>query len=110
MFLASRLRNHGFLNFYAAAIKLRFANPQMEAILAKDHFVSVLREEYTALAPPERKKKIRELVAESKDNEKFIRSEFPDFFAEAFPLLSRSHGAGRKLVSNSRRALAAKRR
>jgi len=79
--------------------------------VAKDHFVVALREQYEALAPSDRKKKIRELVAESKDNEKFIRQQFPEFFAEAFTASNRSKNrAGRRSVSSARSGLAAKRR
>jgi hypothetical protein len=49
-----------------------------------DCFVLRLREAYAALAPADRKRKIRELVAESAENEKFIRAQFPEFFVEAF--------------------------
>jgi hypothetical protein len=75
----------------------------------QDHFVSVLRREYAALSPSARKRKIRELVSESQENEKFIRENFPKFFAEAFAA-DRSNGAGRKSVSDSQPELAAKRR
>ena len=78
--------------------------------MSTDYFVSVLREQYMALGPSERKKKIRELVAESGDNEAFIREQFPDFFAEAFPSSSGSNGAVRKSVSDVRPELVAKRR
>jgi hypothetical protein len=52
--------------------------------MSKDHFVSALRRDYAALAPSDRKQKIRELVSESQENEKFIRENFPMFFVEAF--------------------------
>jgi hypothetical protein len=60
---------------------------ELEAAVAKsDYFVSRLCEEYAALAPADRKRKIRELLAESVENEKFIRAQFPEFFVEAFPI------------------------
>ncbi|MGB2640093.1 MAG: hypothetical protein WAN32_14175, partial [Candidatus Acidiferrum sp.] len=62
-----------------------------------------------ALTPSDRKQKIRELVSESRDNEKFIRENFPKFFAEAFAE-GGSNGAERKSVSNVQPELAAKRR
>ncbi|MHB8502665.1 MAG: hypothetical protein ACYDCG_07750 [Candidatus Acidiferrales bacterium] len=77
--------------------------------MPKDHFVSVLRREYAALRPSDRKQKIRELVAESPENEKFIRENFPKFFVEAFAE-HRSNGAGQKSVSNAQPELVAKRR
>ncbi len=76
--------------------------------MSKDHFVSALRREYTALNPSDRKQKIRELVSESRENEKFIRENFPKFFAEAFAE-SGSNGAGQKSVSDAQPELAAKR-
>jgi len=51
-----------------------------------DYFVAELRKSYNAMEPTVRSQKIRELVAESKDMEKFIRERFPEFLAEAFPL------------------------
>lgn len=77
--------------------------------MPEDHFVSVLRREYAALNASDRKQKIRELVSESRENEKFIREHFPKFFAEAFAE-DVSNGAGRKSVSNAQPELAAKRR
>jgi hypothetical protein len=52
--------------------------------MSKDHFVATLRREYAVLTPSDRKQKIRELVSESPENEKFIRDNFPKFFAEAY--------------------------
>lgn len=77
--------------------------------MSKDHFVSVLRQEYAALSPSDRQQKIRELVSESPENEKFIRENFPKFFAEAFAQ-DGSNGAGQKSVSNAQPELTAKRR
>jgi hypothetical protein len=77
--------------------------------MSRDHFVSVLLREYAALSPLDRRQKIRELVSESAVNEKFIRKNFPKFFAEAFAE-NGSNGAGQKSVSNSQPELAAKRR
>jgi hypothetical protein len=77
--------------------------------MSKDHFISVLCREYAALNPSDRKQKIRELVSESRENEKFIRENFPKFFAEAFAE-DGSNGAGQKSVSNAQPELAAKRR
>lgn len=77
--------------------------------MSTDHFVSALRREYAALAPSDRKQKIRDLVSESSENEKFIRENFPKFFAEAFAE-NGSNGAGQKSVSNVQPELAAKRR
>jgi hypothetical protein len=82
-----------------------------EGNVSEDHFVSELRKEYAALEPGDRKKKIRELVAESKDNKQFILASFPDFFSEAFPVSKNgSNRVGRKSVSSVRSAQAAKRR
>jgi hypothetical protein len=53
--------------------------------VSKDYFVSVLHDKYSAVAPAVRVRMIRELVAESRENEAFIRQSFPDFYAEAFP-------------------------
>jgi len=77
--------------------------------MPNDHFVAALRREYAALTPSDRKQKIRELVSESPENEKFIRENFPKFFAEAFAE-NGPNGAGQKSVSNSQPELAAKRR
>jgi hypothetical protein len=77
--------------------------------MSEDHFVSALRREYAGLNPSDRKKKIRELVSESQENAKFIRENFPKFFAEAFAE-DGSNGAGQTSVSNSRPELAVKRR
>ena len=57
--------------------------------MSKDYFVSVLRDKYSALPPAQRVRMIRELVGESRENEKFIRENFPDFYAEAFPAASK---------------------
>ena len=64
----------------------------MRKTVVADHFISQLRKGYEALKPAERVKKIRELVAESPDNAKFIQAEFPDFFREAFPPSSSNEG------------------
>jgi hypothetical protein len=77
--------------------------------MSNDHFVATLRREYAALTPSDRAQKIRELVSESPENEKFIRDNFPKFFAEAFAEKG-SNGAGQKSVSNAQPELAAKRR
>ena len=69
--------------------------------MSKDHFVSVLHREYAALSPSDRQQKIRELVSESAESEKFIRENFPKFLAEAFAELG-SNGAGQKSVLSSR--------
>ena len=53
--------------------------------MSKDYFVSVLHDKYSALAPSDRVRMIRELVAESQENAAFIRQNFSDFYAEAFP-------------------------
>lgn len=71
----------------------------------EDHFISALREAYAALDPEDRKQKIVELLAESEDNEKFIREYFPEFLEEAFP--SRPVAA-RKWESSARTGLCAK--
>lgn len=75
-----------------------------------DYFVSVLREQYLLLEPSVRKEKIRELVRESKENEKFIREQFPDLFSEAFPSSERLTAAGLPSVPDAPPELAAKRR
>ena len=77
--------------------------------MPQDHFVSVLRREYGALSPSDRKRKIRELVSESQENEKFIREHFPKCFAEAFAQTG-SNEVERKSVSDSQPELTAKRR
>lgn len=74
--------------------------------MTETHLVAALRKGYAALAPADRKQKIRELVAESEDNRKFIRKFFPNFYAEAFP--SRSRGAARTWEAGSRRGRLAK--
>ncbi len=76
--------------------------------MSQDYFVSVLRERYAAMNPSERQRKIRKLVSESKENEKFIRKHFPEFFSEAFS--SNGNGAGRRSVTDASPSLAAKRR
>jgi|HubBroStandDraft_2_1064218.scaffolds.fasta_scaffold154837_2 hypothetical protein len=77
--------------YYAKmAIKVRCGRLAM----SDDHFVSVRCREYAALNPSDRKQKIRELVSESRENEKFIRENFPKFFAEAFAE-DGSNGVGR---------------
>jgi hypothetical protein len=50
-----------------------------------DYFVAELRKSYNAMESSVRSQKIRELVAESKEMETFIRERFPEFLAEAFP-------------------------
>jgi hypothetical protein len=74
---------------YSRDVAIYYAKMSVEircgrAGMSKDHFVSVLLREYAALSPSDRKQKIRELVSESAENEKFIRENFPKFFAEAF--------------------------
>jgi hypothetical protein len=61
-----------------------------------DDIYSVLRREYAALAAGDRKRKIRELVAESKTFETFIREHFSEFYAEAFPASSSKNAPRRK--------------
>ncbi len=83
--------------------------------MAADYFIAVLRQRYSALSAPERKGKIREFVAESREQAEFIRKNFPEFFAEAFPSTNRtstssSRRAGKRLASGERPARAAKRR
>jgi hypothetical protein len=70
-----------------------------------DYFISLVREKYATLDPSDRKQKIRELVAESKEQEIFIRKNFPEFFAEAFPAKRRA-----KRSASSARTKRAKRR
>jgi hypothetical protein len=74
--------------------------------MAESDLIRALRMDYMKLAPSDRKKKIRELAAESRENKKFIREFFPEFYAEAWP--SRSRAAGRRLGSGSRPGLYAK--
>jgi hypothetical protein len=78
-------------------------NVQGETV--KDHFISALRDAYAALDPDDRKLKIQELLAESSDNEKFIREYFPEFFDEACPS---QPVVARKWGSNARSGLCAK--
>ncbi|MGB7282928.1 MAG: hypothetical protein WBE13_11755 [Candidatus Acidiferrum sp.] len=77
--------------------------------MSKDHFVSALRREYAVLNPSDCKQKIRELVSESLENEKFIRENFPKFFGGAFAE-DGSNVAAQKSVSNAQPEPAATRR
>ena len=74
--------------------------------MSESSFIIDLRSDYKSLKPSERKRKIREVAAESEENKKFIKKFFPEFYAEAFP--SRLRAAGRKWGANSRRGLSAK--
>jgi predicted urease superfamily metal-dependent hydrolase len=76
--------------------------------MSESDFLNDLRRDYGKLQPSARKQKIRKLVAESKEDEKFVMKFFPEFYAEAFP--SRTRAAGRLWGSNSRSGLSAKRR
>jgi len=73
--------------------------------MAADYFIQCLLEAYSALDPDDRKQKIRELVSESSENEKFIQEHFPEFLDEAFP--SRP-AAARTWESSVRSGLCAK--
>jgi len=61
------------------------------ARMSETSFIKVLRLDYKSLKPADRKQKIRELVAESEENKKFIQKFFPEFYAETFS--SRSPGS-----------------
>jgi hypothetical protein len=74
-----------------------------------DYFVAELRKSYNAMESSVRSQKIRELVAESKDMESFIRERFPEFLAEAFPSCAAKPSEPRS-VSIFRSARAAKHR
>ena len=77
--------------------------------MSLDYFVAELRKSYNAMESSVRSQKIRELVAESKDMENFIRERFPEFLAEAFPA-SPAKPRGLQPVSTARAARAAKHR
>lgn len=77
--------------------------------MPEDFFISALRKSYKTLKPSVRAQKIRELVAESSETEKFIREHFPEFLVEAFPPTSLKRGA-RRLVSGVRVGRVAKQR
>ena len=81
----------------------------LETNVAEDHFVAELRKSYKLMKPSVRARKVRELVSESRSNERFIREHFPEFLAEALtrPSLKR---AGRRVVSRVRAARVAKQR
>lgn len=68
--------------------------------MSEASFINALRVDYASLKPADRKQKIRELVAESEKNKRFIQKFFPEFYAEAFP--SRPRAAGRTWAANSR--------
>lgn len=76
--------------------------------MSESDFLLDLRRDYGKLQPSVRQQKIRKLVAESKENQKFVMKFFPEFYAEAFP--SRARAAGRSWGSSSRPGLSAKRR
>jgi hypothetical protein len=57
--------------------------------MSEASFINALRLDYKNLKPSDRKQKIRELVAESEENKKFIKRFFSKFYAEAFPSRSR---------------------
>ena len=63
--------------------------------MSREYFVSVLHGKYSALPPSERVRMIRELVAESQENAAFIRGNFPDFYAEAFPAFPKPNAKAR---------------
>ena len=71
----------------------------------EDYFISLLRNEYAALDPDDRKRKIQKLVSESGDNEQLIREHFPEFFEEAFPS---SSSVPQRWGSGARSSLSAK--
>lgn len=75
--------------------------------MPEDFFISALRKSYKTPKPSVRAQKIRELVAESSETEKFIREHFPEFLKEPFPPTSLKRG-GRRLVSGVRAGRAAK--
>lgn len=77
--------------------------------MSQDTFITILWAEYKALDAADRKEKIRELAAESEETKQFLRQEFPDFFAEAFPeAVVRRPSEGRTSVLNAHPALCAK--
>jgi hypothetical protein len=76
--------------------------------MSEKSLIAALRKDYESLPSEERIEKIKELVAESEDNRKFLKKFFPEFYAEAF--LSRSRVAARKWESGSRGVLAVKHR
>ena len=76
--------------------------------MSEKTLISALRRDYAKLDPADRKQKIRELVAESAENRNFIKSYFPEFYAEVYP--ARSRAAVKAWKSGSRAALAAKHR
>lgn len=52
--------------------------------MSEKSLITALRRDYAKLDPTDRKLKIRALVSESPKNRKFIKSVFPEFYAEAF--------------------------
>jgi hypothetical protein len=74
--------------------------------MAEADLLKALRQDYKKLDSADRKQKIREIAAESKENKKFIQKFFPEFCAEAFP--SRDRRAARKWESSSRPGLCSK--
>lgn len=76
--------------------------------MSEKSLITALRRDYAKLDTADRKQKIRELIRESSFNRDFIKSYFPEFYAEVFP--TRSRGAVKTWKSSSRAALAAKHR
>ena len=76
--------------------------------MSEKSLITALRKDYTKLDPADRKQKIRELIKESAENRNFIKSHFPEFYAEVYPV--RSRVAVKTWKSGSRAALAAKHR
>jgi hypothetical protein len=74
--------------------------------MAEADLIKALRQDYKKLDSADRRQKIREIAAESKENKKFIQKFFPEFYDEAFP--SRARGVARKWGSSSRPGLSSK--
>ena len=78
--------------------------------MAVEYFVSVLRAKYAALSAADRKRIIREMVAESREHADFVKKHFPEFYAEAFAGRSPKANPVRKLVGKRAPAKSSKRR
>ncbi len=61
--------------------------------MAMEHLVAAIAAHTGKMTANERTRKVRELVAESKENETFIRQNFPELYAEAFPCSKSWQGA-----------------
>jgi len=65
--------------------------------MSEKTFIADLHADFKKLSASDRKKKIRELVADSEDNRNFIKEFFPEFYGEAFPSIFAPNATGRGL-------------